>query len=145
MKIKSFFKFFRKKIEKEYISNLKPNKIKEYTKISVPENLNLPKFIIRFSDKDNPFIPYYYTEGQDQEWTRLPFNGFFYYDPIEDTPEYKNIIQTVNKMVDAEMGETSGRIGSCHKAWAIQKRILKELYGIEWHSVSDLNPQCHFD
>lgn len=36
-------------------------------------------------------------------------------------------------------------IGSCHTKWAIQKRILKEKYNIDWKSPQDENPHINFD
>ena len=132
MKILSFFKFFQK--DK-----------KEQPEIPVLQKLNVPRYQINFPDHNNPFVPYYRIEGQTEEWTLLPSAGHLYYDPVEDTPEYQSIIKTVDKMVDKEMGADAGKFGSCHKAWSIKKRILKERYGIEWHSVADLNPGCHFD
>ncbi len=36
-------------------------------------------------------------------------------------------------------------LGSCHLAWEIQKRLLMECYGIEWHSPSELNSHIDFD
>ena len=112
---------------------------------SAPKEWNGPKYIISFPDENNPFIPHYRIEGQTDEWTVLPSNGYLYYDPIEDLPEFKEISAAVEQMVDKELGKDAGKLGSCHKAWAIQKRILKECYGIEWHPVSALNPMCHFD
>ena len=37
------------------------------------------------------------------------------------------------------------QLGSCHRIWALQKRILKEKYGITWYSPSELNPDIKFD
>ena len=37
------------------------------------------------------------------------------------------------------------QLGSCHTLWALQKRILKEKYGITWYSPSELNPDIKFD
>lgn len=36
-------------------------------------------------------------------------------------------------------------LGSCHTEWAIQKRILKEKYNIDWKSPQDKNPHITFD
>lgn len=128
---------FHKKIFRKANAHQYPNK---------PEAIQWsgPNYIIGFPDKNHPFIPYYHMEGQTEEWIEAPFNGYLYYDPIEDCTEFKSIAETVDKLVKEEMGDNR-LMGSCHMAWAIKKRILKERYGIEWHSVSDLNPNCTFD
>lgn len=37
------------------------------------------------------------------------------------------------------------QLGCCHRLWSLQKRILKEKYGITWHTPAELNPDIIFD
>ena len=37
------------------------------------------------------------------------------------------------------------QLGCCHTIWALQKRILKEKYGITWYSPDELNPEIIYD
>lgn len=37
------------------------------------------------------------------------------------------------------------QLGSCHTLWTLQKRILKEKYGITWYSPDELNPEIIYD
>ena len=37
------------------------------------------------------------------------------------------------------------QLGSCHTLWALQKRILKEKYGITWYTPAELHPEIKFD
>lgn len=37
------------------------------------------------------------------------------------------------------------QLGSCHRLWALQKRILKEKYGITWYTPSELHPEIKYD
>ena len=37
------------------------------------------------------------------------------------------------------------QLGSCHRLWALQKRILKEKYGITWYTPAELHPEIKFD
>lgn len=104
-----------------------------------------PKYIVGFPNEEKPFIPYYHIEGQDGQWIEAPSSGFFYHDPIEDCLEFKKIDSIVDQMVDKELGNRKNLMGSCHCAWAIKKRILKEQYGIDWKSIAELNPLCTFD
>ena len=55
---------------------------------------------------------------------------------LEESPEYQRILPEVTKEVDAQLeavGLSKG-IGVCHLAWATQKQILKEKYGITWYT-----------
>ena len=66
------------------------------------------------------------------------------HDPIEDTPEYKAISEELEAKIRAEIGEKRG-MGFCHLYWSTKRRILKEEYGIDWKSPSQLNPHILFD
>lgn len=37
------------------------------------------------------------------------------------------------------------QLGCCHTLWALQKRILKEKYGITWYTPAELHPEIKFD
>jgi hypothetical protein len=37
------------------------------------------------------------------------------------------------------------QLGSCHTLWALQKRILKEKYGITWYTPAELHPEIKYD
>lgn len=41
--------------------------------------------------------------------------------------------------------EVLSQLGSCHTLWDIQKRILKEKYGITWYTPAELHPEIKFD
>lgn len=66
------------------------------------------------------------------------------YDPVEDTEEYLKIEDEVNKLAQERMGNIRG-IGSCYIFWRAKKQILKEKYGIDWKSPSELNLHVMFD
>lgn len=68
----------------------------------------------------------------------------FSHDPIEDTPEYKAIKDELEEKIIARIGRNRG-MGYCHLYWGAKKRILKEDYGIEWKSPSELNPYVCYD
>ena len=44
-----------------------------------------------------------------------------------------------------EAAEVFMMFGSCHDLWHLQKRILKEKYGIEWYTPAELEPKMKFD
>ena len=37
------------------------------------------------------------------------------------------------------------QLGSCHRLWAMKKRILKEKYGIIWYAPSEVYPDDCYD
>ena len=37
------------------------------------------------------------------------------------------------------------QLGSCHRLWTMQKKILKEKYGITWYTPAELHPEIKFD
>jgi hypothetical protein len=47
-------------------------------------------------------------------------------------------------MVKKEIGSGS-YMGYCHKYWYYKKKYLKEIYGIDWKSPAELNPNTIFD
>ena len=66
------------------------------------------------------------------------------HDPFEDTREYELIKEELDALIKQEIGE-GGYMGYCHRYWGAKKRILKEKYGVEWSSPSELNSQVMFD
>ncbi len=45
----------------------------------------------------------------------------------------------------SQAAELLSQLGSCHTLWELQKRILKEKYGITWYSPDELNPEIIYD
>lgn len=70
------------------------------------------------------------------------------YDPIEDTEEYKNIVDELEKKIETCMAFENipiGGFGTCHIYWSYKKEILKNDYNIDWMSPAELNPTIMFD
>ena len=65
-------------------------------------------------------------------------------DPVESTEEYKKIEKELDEMIKAKIGERM-RLGYCYMYWETKKHILKEVFGINWKSPSELNPHVLFD
>lgn len=77
------------------------------------------------------------TYKEEESWS-------LWYDAVEDSEEYQNVIVDVEKDVDEELGGEK-YFGICHQYWRIKRRILKEKYGIDWKSPGEMNPLCRFD
>ena len=74
-------------------------------------------------------------------------------DPFGDDPESMKIstskrIEEAKRLLPSnpeQAAELFMQLGCCHTIWALQKRILKEKYGITWYTPSELNPDVKFD
>jgi hypothetical protein len=66
------------------------------------------------------------------------------YDPIEDTEEFKKVLQEIQKQLDEYMEDMPSGMGSCHAFWQFKKKLLS-LRGIEWKSPKECNPHVMFD
>lgn len=67
------------------------------------------------------------------------------HDPIEDDPRYKDIFREVDAELEEMFPPESLLFGSCHMIWSKKKKILKERYGIDWKTPSEMNPWITFD
>lgn len=72
------------------------------------------------------------------------FRNGLAYDPIEDTEEYKNIIDGIDHDVVERMKDFRKGLGMCHVVWNIKKELLKEI-GIDWQTPKECNPHIMFD
>ena len=70
------------------------------------------------------------------------------HDPIEDTEEYRNIVEELENKIETRMAFDdvyAQGLGSCHIYWRYKKEILKSDYNIDWESPAELNPEFRFD
>ena len=70
--------------------------------------------------------------------------GGLRYDQIEDSEQYRAIRDELEALIKEQIGERK-HMGYCHMYWLTKRQILKEKYGIEWRSPSELNPGVYFD
>ena len=68
-------------------------------------------------------------------------------DPIEETPEFKAVINEVERELKKRFKNDpmNGGHGFCHTYWAAKKELLLEKYGIEWLTPQQMNPRVRFD
>lgn len=74
----------------------------------------------------------------------IPQTGHLKSDPVEWTAEWEDVIDEVDKKVEAELGNYRG-MGYCFGFWSTRTRILLEDYEIEWRSPSAMNTGMIFD
>ena len=73
--------------------------------------------------------------------------------PFGDDPESMKIstskrIEEAKRLLPSnpeQAAELFMQLGCCHTIWALQKRILKEKYGITWYTPAELNPDIKYD
>ena len=68
------------------------------------------------------------------------------HDPFEWTKEWDNLIDEVDAKVYENLGIPIERyLGFCHTFWEERKKVFKELYGIDWRTPAEMNPEAMFD
>lgn len=67
------------------------------------------------------------------------------HDPIEDTEQYKAIIDDVERELEEMLKDCPKGMGFCHHYWQLKRQLLEEKYGIIWRSPSMMNPHVRFD
>lgn len=66
------------------------------------------------------------------------------YDPIQNTPEWEEIIYEVEKELDEKFRGVDRYMGFCHEYWSAKRAALAKR-GIEWRSPQQMNPRVRFD
>ena len=87
-------------------------------------------------------IPCFLHEG---EWVSFPVKNGIYYDFVETTAAYREAIPVIEEIIKENLGDLYGCFGSCHAIWHQRKQLLREKYGIEWFSPTELNRAVRFD
>lgn len=65
------------------------------------------------------------------------------HDPVEETEEYKAVVDEVEKMAE-RLVNPKVRHGRDYFVEEEKKRLLKELYDIEWRTSYEMNPDWDF-
>ncbi len=73
----------------------------------------------------------------------LPKSEPIKHDPIEDTEEFRSIIEEVDKEAES-LVESDIRFGRYYFVEKEKKRILKEKYNIDWKTTDEINPGWDF-
>lgn len=67
------------------------------------------------------------------------------HDPLEDDPRFRDLIAKAEREAELELADWPRGMGFCHILWETQKEILREKYGIDWHTPVEMNPDALFD
>ena len=87
-----------------------------------------------YKDEDNPVMIEFFKNMQADLKARRE-------EEKKEIEEAKQLLPTYPERA----AELFIQLGSCHTLWALQKRILKEKYGITWYTPAELNPDVKFD
>ena len=67
------------------------------------------------------------------------------HDPLEDHPRLRRVIAKAEREAELELADVPRSLGFCHVVWETKKRILREKYGVDWHTPVEMNPGVLFD
>ncbi|MDE7346399.1 MAG: hypothetical protein K2N48_06635 [Muribaculaceae bacterium] len=74
-----------------------------------------------------------------------PGIGHLRCDPVEYTFRWEDIYYDVKRRLDERFANAPRHMGFCFKYWNAKRELLKEEYGIDWKSPSQMNPRVRFD
>lgn len=66
-------------------------------------------------------------------------------DPVEYTWMWEDICYDVEDELERRFANAPRHMGFCFRYWSAKRELLKEKYGIEWRSPSQMNPHVMFD
>ena len=64
-------------------------------------------------------------------------------DPIENTAEYKAIVDEIDNIAES-LVDSNIRYGRSFFVEQEKKRLLKELYNMDWKTSDEMNPEWDF-
>lgn len=82
---------------------------------------------------------FYRNSFHIEEWP-YPFRSGLFYDPIENTPDYQNAMQSIEPRLPVHQ-----KMGDCYYIWNLKQKLLKKEYNIDWKTPEELNPHILFD
>lgn len=74
-----------------------------------------------------------------------PSIGCLKVDPVEYTRRWEEIYYDVEERLNRRFAGERRHMGFCFMFWSAKQDLLKEVYGIEWHTPSQMNPRVMFD
>lgn len=74
-----------------------------------------------------------------------PVIGHLRRDPVEYTERWEDIIYDVEDELEQRFKGERRHMGFCYRFWHEKADLLREKYGIIWHSPAVMNPSVHFD
>lgn len=74
-----------------------------------------------------------------------PDKGHLKHDPVEYSREWAEAAYDVEEELDKKFAGVRRGMGFCFMYWPAKQKLLKEKYGINWRTPSQMNPRVRFD
>lgn len=100
-----------------------------------------PEFSEELSGKNYDAFYDMVNQMHDWSWTR---SYHLKHDPVEDTEEYLNILDELERHLYYRLKDEPHGMGFCFRYWQTKREMLRE-YHIKWRSPAEMNPDVHFD
>lgn len=98
-----------------------------------------------FDDKIRKALAEIFSSEKLVDIISRPDPGHLRRDPVEYTDEWEDIIYDAEEELDRRFANHPKGMGFCFMYWNAKQDLLKEKYGIEWRSPSQMNPRVMFD
>ncbi len=91
------------------------------------------------------WIAVFFTAAELTDIIFNPDTGYLRRDPVEYTRDWEEIYYDMIDEVEARLADVPRHMGFCFRYWDEEKRVLREIYGIDWNTPSQMNPGVMFD
>ena len=91
------------------------------------------------------WIAVFFTAAELTDIIFNPDTGYLRRDPVEYTRDWEEIYYDMIDEVEARLADVPRHMGFCFRYWDEEKRVLREKYGIDWNTPSQMNPGVMFD
>lgn len=91
------------------------------------------------------WIAVFFTAAELTDIIFNPDTGYLRRDPVEYTRDWEEIYYDMIDEVEGRLADVPRHMGFCFRYWDEEKRVLREKYGIDWNTPSQMNPGVMFD
>lgn len=86
-----------------------------------------------------------FTSDELMKIIMYPQIGHLKCDPVEYTWRWEEIYPEVDRRLQERFASAPRHMGFCFRYWNAKRDLLKDEYGIDWKSPSQMNPRVMFD
>ncbi len=96
------------------------------------------------ADKIKNRLDFYIDPHVSMEWWVNYVSAHLYFDPVERTQEWEDVIYDVEKACDEILKDEPHGMGFCFSYWSTKRAELAKR-GIQWRTPHQMNPRVMFD
>lgn len=84
---------------------------------------------------------------EEQELRMIDACRSYQRDPLEEDPAYADILAAASEQAEKDLADhpMNGGFGFRHVFWERKQEILRNIYGLEWRTPRECNPDTIFD